>query len=141
VSALALDALGTSLDRALLHVFVAGPGYGEGIAVALPGTGWIVLDGCRVSTGRLPILNILQRWRIPEEPLDALLLTHPHTDHAFGIREMIEENAPRAIGLTTSPTAPGMVFDMVFAELAAARPAALDQLRRRTVIDAMLAIR
>lgn len=106
MASLTLDALAVPLDRSLLHVFVAGPGYGEGIAVALPHSGWIVLDGCRVSTGHLPILSILDRWRSPTEPVDALLLTHPHTDHAFGIRETIEGTAPRRIGVTTSPTTP-----------------------------------
>lgn len=138
---LTLDALGAPLDRSLLHVFVAGPGYGEGIAVALPHSGWLVLDGCRVSTGRLPILAILDRWRSSTEPVEALLLTHPHTDHAFGIRETIEDTAPQRIGVTTSPTSPALVFATAEAELAAAGPGSLDQLRRRTVIDAMLAIR
>lgn len=138
---LALDALGVPLDRALLHVFVAGPGYGEGIAVALPGSGWVVVDGCRVSTGRLPISAILDRWRSPGEPIDALLLTHPHTDHAFGVREMIEGTAPRCVGVTTSPTSPALVFAAVEADLAASSRGSLDQLRRRIVIEAMLAIR
>lgn len=141
MASLTLDALAVPLDRSLLHVFVAGPGYGEGIAVALPHSGWIVVDGCRVSTGRLPILSILDRWRSPTEPVDALLLTHPHTDHAFGIRETIEGTAPQRIGVTTSPTTPELVFAAAEAELAAANPGSLDQLRRRTVIDAMLAIR
>jgi hypothetical protein len=141
VVALTLDALAVPLDRSLLHVFVAGPGYGEGIAVALPHSGWLVLDGCRVSTGRLPILAILDRWRSPAEPVEALLLTHPHTDHAFGIRETIETAAPRRIGVTTSPVSPALIFASVEAELAAASPGSLDQLRRRTVFDAMLAVR
>jgi len=141
VVALTLDALAAPLDRSLLHVFVAGPGYGEGIAVALPRSGWIVLDGCRVSTGRLPMLAILDRWRSSIEPVEALLLTHPHTDHAFGIREMIEGLAPRRIGVTTSPVSPGLIFAAARAELTAASTGSLDRLRRRTVIDAMLAIR
>jgi glyoxylase-like metal-dependent hydrolase (beta-lactamase superfamily II) len=110
VVSLTLDSLAAPLDRSLLHVFVAGPGYGEGIAVALPHSGWIVLDGCRVSTGRLPILAILDRWRSSTEPVEALLLTHPHADHAFGIRETIEGTAPRRIGVTTSLTSPALVF-------------------------------
>jgi len=141
VVSLTLDTLGAPLDRSLLHVFVAGPGYGEGIAVALPQSGWIVLDGCRVSTGRLPILAILDRWRSSTEPVEALLLTHPHADHAFGIRETIEGAAPRRIGVTTSPMSPALVFATAEAELAVASPSSLDQLRRRTVLDAMLALR
>lgn len=138
---LTLDALGAPLDRSLLHVFVAGPGYGEGIAVALPHSGWLVLDGCRVSRGRLPILAILDRWRSSTEPVEALLMTHPHADHAFGVRETIEGTAPLRIGMTTSPMSPALAFAAAEAELAAASPSSLDQLRRRTVIDAMLALR
>jgi hypothetical protein len=136
-----LDLLGTPLDRKLLHVFVAGPGYGEGIVVALPDRGWLVLDGCRVSTGQLPVLAILERWRAPTDPVDALLLTHPHTDHAYGIRDTLETTAPRAIGLTTSPASPMLAFAGLEAELAAAPAGALDRLTRRIVIDAMLALR
>lgn len=141
MGALKLDALDVPLDRSLLHVFVAGPGYGEGIAVALPHSGWIILDGCRVSTGRLPILAILGRWRSSSDTVEALLLTHPHTDHAFGIRDTIEGTAPRRIGITTSLTSPALVFAAFDAELAAAGTDSLDRLRRRIVIDAMLAIR
>jgi len=89
----------------------------------------------------LPILAILDRWRSSTDLVEALLLTHPHADHAFGIRELIESTAPRRIGVTTSPMSPALVFATAEAELAAASPGSLDQLRRRTVIDAMLAIR
>lgn len=140
MAVLNLDALPVPLDRSLLHVFVAGPGYGEGIAVALPHSGWLVLDGCQVSPGRFPVLEILERWRSASEPVEALLLTHPHTDHAFGIRDMIEVAKPRRIGVTTSPTSPELVFTALKAELAAVGPDTLAQLRKRTVVDAMLTI-
>jgi hypothetical protein len=140
VAVLTLDALPTPLDRSLLHVFVAGPGYGEGIAVALPRHGWLVLDGCQVSKGGLPLLAILERWRSPSEPVEALLLTHPHTDHAFGIRDTLEAVQPRRIGVTTSPSSPALVFTAMQAELAAASREPLDRVRRRIVLDAMLAI-
>lgn len=136
-----LEALPAPLDRSLLHVFVAGPGYGEGIAVALPGSGWLVLDGCQISDERLPIHAVIDRWRDPDESIEALLLTHPHTDHAFGIRETIERYRPRRIGLTTSPSSPELVFAAIEKELAASTPSALEQLRRRITLSAMLAIR
>ena len=43
------------LSRDLLYVFVAGPGYGEGIAVAFPERGWLMVDGCQVVDGRLQL--------------------------------------------------------------------------------------
>ena len=67
VAALTIAALGASLDRSLLHVFVAGPGYGEGIAIALPGQGWLLLDGCETTHGKLPLVAILERWRRADE--------------------------------------------------------------------------
>ena len=105
-----LSDLTAPLDRSLLHVFVAGPGCGEGIAVALPGQGWILLDGCRVAEDALPLLAVLDRWQAPDDPIDALLLTHPHTDHAFGVRRVVEERAPAKLGVTTSPAEPSRIL-------------------------------
>jgi hypothetical protein len=101
VTAEALDALGT-LDRDLLYLFVAGPGQGEGIAVALPGAGWLLVDGCTTgATGEgLPLLAIVERWRASkDEPILAMVLTHPHQDHAGGFAELVEVLDPRAIAL------------------------------------------
>lgn len=97
----ALDVLHT-LDRELLHVFVAGPGQGEGIAVALPGSGWLLVDGCTTGAdgSGLPLLEIVKRWRASaEEPILAMVLTHPHQDHAGGFARLVEELEPRTIGL------------------------------------------
>ncbi|TVQ88165.1 MAG: hypothetical protein EA397_17370 [Deltaproteobacteria bacterium] len=61
------------LDRSLLHVFVAGPGTGEGIAIALPGPdlGWILIDGCRCtpdpSDEELSVRWVLRKFRM--EPI------------------------------------------------------------------------
>lgn len=110
VAALTIAALGAALDRSLVHVFVAGPGYGEGIAIALPGRGWLLIDGCETRDGELPLMAILERWRLPDEPIDAVLLTHPHADHAYGLRELIETTRPLRVGITTSPAEPERVF-------------------------------
>ncbi|HWO25418.1 MAG TPA: MBL fold metallo-hydrolase [Kofleriaceae bacterium] len=105
----ALHDLGT-LDRALLYVFVAGPGNGEGLAVALPHTGWLVVDGCHVADEKLPLLEILETWRDPAEAVDCLALTHPHRDHAAGIRRLIEETRPRYVALSAPPSNPTRAF-------------------------------
>lgn len=49
-----------------LAVFVAGPGLGEGVAVALPGGGWLLIDGCRAGGAvgdDAPLLAIWKTWR------------------------------------------------------------------------------
>ncbi|MCB9730850.1 MAG: MBL fold metallo-hydrolase [Deltaproteobacteria bacterium] len=84
------------LDRGLLHVFVAGPGVGEGLAIALPGAGWVLVDGCRAG-GDLPLREILSRWRAADESVEAYVFTHPHADHADGIAELVEATAPLRI--------------------------------------------
>lgn len=74
------------LDRSLLHLFVYGPGFGEGLAVALPGQGWVVVDGC-ARGDRRPLVDLLVAH--PGEPIDAVILTHPHDDHAGGLLEFL----------------------------------------------------
>lgn len=98
-----------ALDRRLLHVFVAGPGEGEGIAIALPERGWILVDGC-VAPGRpasrdprvrFPLAAIHDRYGAPtDDPVELMLLTHPHVDHAHGFAELIEALEPRRVALT-----------------------------------------
>ncbi len=94
-----LDAL-QALDRTKLHVFVAGPGEGEGIAVALPESGWVIVDGCVSSREGKPLLAILDRWRRVDERVVAFVLTHPHEDHAKGVVELLERFPPTHIAIT-----------------------------------------
>ncbi len=88
-----------SLDPATLYVFVAGPGCGEGIAVAVPGGGWLVVDGCEVM-GQSLMGMILTRWhRGAGDRLDGFVWTHAHEDHSGGVAEMLESHPPEWIGL------------------------------------------
>jgi len=130
-----LDEL-SALSRDLLHVFVAGPGYGEGIAVALPRQGWILVDGCQLADNRLPLLEIMERWRRPSEPVDCLVMTHPHRDHAHGMRRVLERTNPRGVALSAPPDAPHLAFG---AAVPAGASTTLDRARRGAVVDAILA--
>jgi len=98
------------LDRSLLHVFVAGPGTGEGVLVALPDTkGWIAVDGCKVGAeGCLD--SLLLEMKGEDEPLALLVLTHPHEDHAAGIPELLERYQPTEVLVTAdSPVGKNLV--------------------------------
>lgn len=125
-----------SLSRDLLHVFVAGPGYGEGIAVAFPERGWLLVDGCQIVDGRLPLLEIIERWRAPEDPVDCLVMTHPHRDHAYGMRRVLEGTLPRRVALSAPPDAPSLAFGS--ASPAGAITTA-ERTQRSVAVDAMLA--
>ncbi len=127
----------TELDRSLLYVFVAGPGIGEGVAVALPEIGWLLLDGCQVDRD-VPLLAIYQRWRSADDHVACLALTHPHQDHAMGFRRVLEETAPRRVGLTSPPGRPWMLLGGLAPTQAGVSS---DDQRRRVVIDALGAIR
>lgn len=131
-----LDQL-VALDRTLLYVFVAGPGYGEGVAVALPEIGWLLVDGCTVDRA-VPLLSIYQRWRSAADNVDCLVLTHPHKDHAMGFRRVLEETLPRRVGLTAPPSDPDLALDVLAPGGAGVTS---DDTRRRTVVDALGAIR
>lgn len=129
----------TALDPDTLYVFVAGPGTGEGIAVALPPRGWLLLDGCRCDGPEpLPLRAIVERWRRRgDDPVDAMVLTHPHEDHAKGFAELMDAFDPRVVGVTgvaPSEGSPGL-------DLAAfARTPAVWRSTRSAVYQALLAI-
>ena len=70
-----------------LNLWLFGPGFGELVLVCAPPGRWLVVDGCNGGDD----LGYAQR------ALDALgakpslvLLSHPHKDHADGLREVIE---------------------------------------------------
>ena len=95
----------TKLDRSLLHVFVCGGGFGEAVVVALPSRGWLVVDGC---TARGPLgskgvpLSVLQQFGPPmdADPLELVVLSHPHEDHAAGFAQLVDAHPPRRVMVT-----------------------------------------
>jgi len=101
-----LDTL-RQLEDDLIYVFITGPGQGEGIAVALPQTGWILVDGCRADRrtgGGLPLEHILDRWRRGDsDPVHAMVLSHPHEDHIEGFAELLEVYTPEYVVLSADP--------------------------------------
>jgi hypothetical protein len=98
-----------ALDRSRLHVFIAGPGQGEAVAIALPGKGWIFVDSCRAAQASngtdLPLVSIVRRFRRADEPIEALILTHPHRDHSEGFAEFVDDVKPARLGIV-GPLAP-----------------------------------
>lgn len=122
-----------ALDRTLLHVFVAGPGVGEGIAVALPERGWFFVDGCQAGRG-LPLLAIYRAWKDDPDPVDCMALTHPHTDHASGFRGVLEEVAPTHVAITAMPHDPLGAIDVLVPPGSAVTSAGQ---RRSVVADAL----
>jgi glyoxylase-like metal-dependent hydrolase (beta-lactamase superfamily II) len=109
----------SDLDRSLVYIFLAGPGQGEGIAVALPRQGWVLIDGCSVSPGspskEYPIKHVLTRWRSGDterDPVMGVLLTHPHKDHVEGLAELLEDFSPNWVAVTgTDPVSRHLAAD------------------------------
>ncbi len=93
-----------TLDRRWLHLFVCGPGVGKGLALALPGSGWVFVDSCKVEA-QLPQRLLLERFRnqAAADLLEAMVLTHPHQDHASGFAELVDALIPEAIAVTGNP--------------------------------------
>lgn len=119
-----------------MYVFTAGPGVGEAVAVALPGQGWLALDGCRTGT-RFPLAEILIRWRMAQgDSLCAYILTHPHADHADGVPELIETLRPETIGVVASDP-PSMTL-LCETRLLAGRARATNERLRADVVRAAI---
>lgn len=138
-----LDELG-SLDRSLLHLFVTGPGEGEGLAIALPATEWLLVDGSRArrqgNNDAYPVLELVRRFRSAGDSVD-LVFTHPHRDHCWGIPELIEELAPRTVA-TVGTDRPGatLVAEVDALEAAFAARTTAQAVRRNQVLQALRAI-
>ena len=134
-----LDDLETPLNRSLLHVFVVGPGRGEGIAVALPERGWLLVDGATSDLGRPPLLEILERWKAGDDDrIEWALLSHPHDDHVDGFAEVINAQPPAAIGLAGVEGAPRYIDILKDAPIP---PAGDDAIKARKIRTAFRAVR
>ncbi|MBX3273144.1 MAG: MBL fold metallo-hydrolase [Sandaracinaceae bacterium] len=133
--------MGRNLLPDLLYVFVAGPGTGEGIAVALPGADWIVVDGCEVG-GASVTAAILRAYLRSGDEQRAFFLTHPHDDHVGGVPELLERHRPDAVWLTAKAPHGPHLLEVCRAWLTKleARPTS-DGLRARGVHGALKAIR
>lgn len=137
----------TTLDRDRLHLFVAGPGVGEAIALALPGGGWVLIDGCRVEAragSGLPLRDVLQRWQGDNDPVLACVFTHPHADHAAGIAELLEEYEPRQVCVAGACSPKRDIFELARDAASADSRRAVDYAEFRLageVLNALQAIR
>ncbi len=134
-----LSELGPPLRREHLHVFVADPGRGEGIAIALPARGWVVIDSCRAATGASVPFEIVERWRSPDDdPVLWAILSHPHEDHADGFAEIVDGLSPKHIGIAGARSLPRYIDILRDAEL----PRRTEDRRRASqVATALRAIR
>jgi len=133
-----LDDLET-LDRSRMHVFVAGPGKGEGIAIALPARGWILLDGAKADLGKPSLLAIVERWRrSADEPVELCMLSHPHDDHVDGFADIIEALEPERIALAGTAASPRYVDILKDAALPSVKE---QELKAKKVRSAFTAIR
>jgi len=98
-----------ALDRTKLNLFLAGPGRGEGMAIALPAPalGWIFVDGCKVDPGVFPLEALWRRYRQGEEATEGIVLTHPHDDHYEGMIELLDSTSPRWLACVATHHADG----------------------------------
>lgn len=131
------------LDPSRLHVFVAGPGRGEAVALALPHDGWVFVDGCRACQRGHADSYVLPDLRAswgPERPVRAMVLTHPHQDHAWGFAARVEEMRPERIGVVGPADPRAAVARQVDALAARSAMSTSSRLRSGAVLEAARAI-
>ena len=132
------DDLGTlhALDRDHLHVFVVGPGRGEGIAIALPRSGWVLLDGATSADRKSCLVATVEKWRAStDEPVELCVLSHPHDDHIDGFVEMLPALKPQRIALAGCDGAPKYVDILTNAS----SPSNTDDLQKASKVRAAFA--
>lgn len=78
-----------SIPEHALAVLVFGPGTGELIVVHAPGGVWMLVDGCRKQQGKWYAQRVLENYAATPT---AIVLTHPHRDHAGGVADLIEDH-------------------------------------------------
>ncbi len=79
-----------------LSVVVFGPGFGESIVVHAPPGAWLVIDSLIDREGSTnPAIRLLDKHEA--EP-SALLLTHPHGDHAAGFDGFLDRWEDAKVG-------------------------------------------
>lgn len=84
-----------------LHVVVFGDGEGESIVVSVPPDTWLIVDSMHWrGTAANPAVQLLDdhgtSW-------SALVLTHPHVDHATGFDELVRHGGDGPIGCAVPP--------------------------------------
>lgn len=84
------------IDRSKLNFFLAGPGRGEGLALALPQPvgGWIFVDGCKTAAGEFPLQRIWERYRVDGERVITTLQRQPAAASLPNGRASPRLNAP-----------------------------------------------
>ena len=77
-----------------LLLVVLGPGFGESVVVGWPPDNWLVIDSFQrkgTSSTVHPTLESLERL---DAFADAVVLTHPHSDHTNEFEALIDRLKP-----------------------------------------------
>jgi Metallo-beta-lactamase superfamily len=79
-----------ALQPDLLYLFVFGPGFGESIVTRIPPDEWFVVDSLRRQTRNEDSNPSLELLAAHDATISAIALTHPHSDHARGMVQLLE---------------------------------------------------
>lgn len=109
--------------------------------MALPGGGWLLVDGCAPKESEPTLLALHRRFARQGDRTYALVLTHPHDDHAQGFAQAVEALEPEHIVITARSPTGEHLLECARAWLAGtSHGATSEQLRYRTVVSALKAI-
>lgn len=79
-----------------IELALFGPGYGEAIAIHLPGGVWILVDSCIEPSSKQPAaLHYLSKLNVSLNSVAAIVATHWHDDHVRGLGKLVQ-TCPKA---------------------------------------------
>lgn len=83
----------------ILDILLLGPGYGESLIARIPPGVLLVIDCFRAQESGSKQRNlVLEFLESRPEPVEAIILTHPHHDHAPGLGDLVQKGRGCLVG-------------------------------------------
>src|SRR5271170_7292865 len=114
-----------------LEVSVFGPGFGECLAVHLPGGKWVLVDSCRDAGGDPVTLAYLRSLGVePATDVSTVIASHWHMDHVDGIAELVAAcESAEPVASAALYTRDLLAFAGAVQYLGSSAPRAIEELR------------
>jgi hypothetical protein len=117
------------------EISVWGPGFGEALAVHMPGGKWILIDSCRNATGVPVSLEYLRSIHVDiSTQVSHVIATHWHWDHVDGLSEVLEAATEAEFVMSAALELRELLAYAGVSEYLPRVPKAIEELRRMMAV-------